>query len=75
MKNLFLSVFCFLLAGSALSAAKKPNIICILVDDLGYSDLPPSGKDIKTPAIDKLMGASTRRQFYANCSLPPRASL
>ena len=67
------------MAGSALSAAKKPNIICILVDDLGYSDLSSfGGKDIKTPAIDKLMGAGMRfDQFYANCTVctPTRASL
>ena len=79
MKNLLLSLLCVLLAGSALSAAKKPNIICILVDDLGYSDLSSfGGKDIKTPAIDKLMGAGMRfDQFYANCTVctPTRASL
>ena len=78
MKNLLLSLLCVLLAGSALSAAKKPNIICILVDDLGYSDLSSfGGKDIKTPAIDKLMGAGMRfDQFYANCTVctPTRAS-
>ena len=79
MKNLLLSLLCVLFAGSALSAAKKPNIICILVDDLGYSDLSSfGGKDIKTPAIDKLMGAGMRfDQFYANCTVctPTRASL
>ena len=79
MKNLLLSLLCVLLAGSALGAAKKPNIICILVDDLGYSDLSSfGGKDIKTPAIDKLMGAGMRfDQFYANCTVctPTRASL
>ena len=79
MKNRLLSLLCVLLAGSALSAAKKPNIICILVDDLGYSDLSSfGGKDIKTPAIDKLMGAGMRfDQFYANCTVctPTRASL
>ena len=53
MKNRFLSILCVLLASSALQGAKKPNIICILVDDLGYSDLSSfGGKDIKTPAID-----------------------
>ena len=60
-------------------AAQKPNIVCILVDDLGYSDLSSfGGKDIKTPAIDKLMNSGMRmNQFYANCNVctPTRASL
>ena len=61
------------------NAAKKPNIISILVDDLGYSDLSSfGGKDIKTPAIDKLMNSGMRmNQFYSNCTVctPTRASL
>ena len=67
---------CFLQSGNA---AKKPNIISILVDDLGYSDLSSfGGKDIKTPAIDKLMNSGMRmNQFYSNCTVctPTRASL
>ena len=73
------SLLCVLLATIPLLGAKKPNIICILVDDLGYSDLSSfGGKDIRTPAIDKLMGAGMRfDQFYANCTVctPTRASL
>jgi arylsulfatase A-like enzyme len=64
---------------STISGEKRPNIICILVDDLGYSDLSSfGGKDIKTPAIDKLMNSGMRmNQFYANCNVctPTRASL
>ena len=60
-------------------AAQKPNVVCILVDDLGYSDLSSfGGKDIKTPAIDKLMNSGMRmNQFYSNCTVctPTRASL
>ena len=43
------SLLCVLLAAIPLLGAKKPNIICILVDDLGYSDLSSfGGKDIRT---------------------------
>ena len=49
MKNLFLSILCILLAGSALQGAKKPNVICILVDDLGYSDLSSFGGRTSRP--------------------------
>ena len=61
------------------SAKNKPNIIVILVDDLGYSDLSSyGGKDIRTPAIDSLMESGLRfNQFYSNCTVctPTRASL
>ena len=75
VKFILLSAFLFQFAATA----KKPNIVCILVDDLGYSDLSSfGGKDIRTPAIDKLMNSGMRmNQFYANCNVctPTRASL
>ena len=56
----------------------KPNIVCILVDDLGYSDLSSfGGQDIRTPYIDKLMNSGMQMsKFYANCTVctPTRAS-
>ena len=33
----------------ALSAAEKPNIVLILADDLGFSDLGCYGSDIRSP--------------------------
>jgi arylsulfatase A-like enzyme len=63
----------------AATAASKPNVLLILVDDLGYGDLACYGaKDMRTPNIDALMKAGTRYdQFYANCTVctPTRASL
>ena len=60
-------------------AAGKPNILMILVDDLGYGDLSSYGaKDLKTPHIDRLMTAGMRfDNFYANCPVcsPTRAAL
>ena len=57
----------------------KPNIVVILVDDLGYGDLSCYGaKDLKTPNIDNLAAAGMRfDNFYANCPVcsPTRASL
>jgi arylsulfatase A-like enzyme len=56
-----------------------PNIVVILVDDLGYGDLSSYGaKDLKTPHIDSLVAAGIRfDNFYANCPVcsPTRASL
>lgn len=62
-------------AGSAPSAA--PNIIVIILDDVGFADLGAYGSEIRTPNIDKLAGRGLR---YANfrttamCS-PTRAAL
>ena len=59
-------------------AQAKPNILIILVDDLGYGDLSCYGaKDLKTPHIDSLMSDGMRfDSFYANCPVcsPTRAA-
>lgn len=59
------------------SANKKPNIVLIMVDDMGYSDIGSYGSEIKTPNLDKLASEGIRfREFYNNsiCA-PTRASL
>ncbi|WP_223583282.1 arylsulfatase [Sphingobacterium sp. GVS05A] len=64
-------------AGTVLAQSKKPNIILILADDLGYSDLGAYGSEIATPNIDRLANEGIRlKQFYNNsiCA-PTRASL
>lgn len=59
------------------SSAPRPNIILILADDLGFSDLGCYGGEIPTPNLDKLAAGGVRfREFYnsARCC-PSRASL
>ncbi len=58
-------------------AAKKPNIIVIMADDLGYSDLGCYGGDVETPNLDKLASNGVRFRNFYNCSrcCPTRASL
>jgi arylsulfatase A-like enzyme len=60
-------------------AAKKPNIVVIVADDLGYGDLSCYGaKDLKSPHLDALMASGLRfTNFYANCPVcsPTRAAL
>ena len=65
-----------LAAGSA-TAAKQPNIILIMVDDMGYSDVGCYGGEIPTPNIDRLAQSGVRyTQFYSTArSCPTRASL
>lgn len=57
--------------------SQQPNIILILVDDMGYSDLGSYGGEISTPNLDRLAEEGVRfRNFYntAKC-FPTRASL
>ena len=55
----------------------RPNIILILADDIGYSDIGCYGGEIKTPTLDKLAANGIRfTQFYnsARCC-PSRAGI
>jgi arylsulfatase A-like enzyme len=66
----------YLTAGSEISE-KKPNIIIIVADDMGYSDLGCYGSEIQTPHLDKLAGNGLRfTRFYntARC-WPSRAAI
>ncbi|MFT4022701.1 MAG: arylsulfatase [Flavihumibacter sp.] len=59
------------------NSAAKPNIILIMSDDMGYSDIGCYGSEIETPNLDRLAANGIRfRQFYnqARCC-PTRASL
>jgi arylsulfatase A-like enzyme len=74
MKTLFafLFIFCDLAA-----ASERPNIIIILSDDMGFSDIGCYGGEIATPHLDALAkGGARLTQFYntARCC-PTRASL
>ena len=59
------------------TSAERPNILIILADDLGYSDIGAYGGEIHTPALDTLAENGVRfRQFYnAGRCCPTRASL
>lgn len=56
---------------------KRPNIILIVADDLGYSDLGAYGSEIATPNLDRLAKDGLRLQQFYNNSIcaPTRASL
>ena len=66
-----------LLTLTAARAADRPNVIVIMSDDMGYSDLGCYGSEIATPNLDALAAGGVRfTQFYntARCC-PTRASL
>lgn len=59
------------------AAASRPDIVIILTDDMGFSDLGCYGGEIRTPNLDRLAAGGLRfTQFYntARCC-PTRASL
>jgi len=66
MKSISLLLTLLLAALSPVSAAdERPNIIIMMLDDLGYSDFGCYGSEIKTPNIDKLAAEGIRfRSFY-----------
>lgn len=56
---------------------RKPNVVLILADDLGFSDIGCYGGDIETPNLDRLAANGVRLTNFSNtarCS-PARASL
>ena len=67
------------LTPACLYAREAPNIVMILLDDLGYGDLScQGGKDIHTPNIDCIINEGIRfTDFHANSTVssPSRAAL
>ncbi len=64
-------------ASIAAAAAQRPNIVIVLADDMGYSDIGCFGGEIPTPRLDALAADGLRfTQFYntPRCS-PTRAAL
>ncbi len=86
MKAGVVSLLAFILAaltlgscspGNSSTGPPRPNIIVILSDDIGYSDIGSYGSEIGTPNLDRLAAGGIRfTHFYntARCS-PSRASL
>lgn len=59
-------------SGQTSKQKKRPNILLIVADDLGYSDLGSYGGEIKTPVLDKLAQQGVRyTDFYVSptCSV------
>ena len=73
---IFFSLLCLNVA-SVFAQKTAPNVIVILVDDMGYSDIGIFGSEIKTPNIDLLgkKGAIFTQFYNAGRCCPSRASL
>lgn len=79
MKNHFIAAFLLVFITTNVKAQKKPNILFILADDLGWKDLGCTGSEYyETPHIDRIAAQGMRfTQSYAACqvSSPSRASI
>ena len=74
--RVFLASLLVVIASQGLQA-QQPNIVFVLADDLGFTDLAPYGGEIHTPTISRLASAGIRFANYhtaANCA-PARAML
>ena len=77
MKKTILPILSLLPMMAQAASESRPNIVLILADDMGYSDLGCYGGEIHTPNLDALARGGMRyRQFYNGArSCPTRASL
>jgi len=71
-------VFAFLLMSvTGLSAERRPNVVVLLADDLGYKDIGCYGGPVKTPTLDGLAAQGVRfTDFYSGAAVcsPSRAT-
>jgi len=60
----------------AADAPRRPNIVIILGDDLGFADMGAFGSEIKTPNLDSLANEGVRfANFYTHASCSPTRSM
>ncbi len=69
-------ILAFAASTAPLSANDRPNIVIILADDMGYSDMGSFGSEIQTPNLDALAQEGVRfTQFYTHASCSPTRSM
>ena len=63
-------------ATASRSSDRRPNVVIILADDMGYSDIGAFGSEIKTPSMDSLADRGVRfTNFYTHASCSPTRSM
>ena len=74
-----LGVLCALMVPAtalARNAPRRPNIVIILADDMGFADMGAFGSEIKTPNLDSLAWSGVRfTNFYTHASCSPTRSM
>ena len=56
------------LSSVMMQQAARPNIILVLVDDMGWSDPSCYGGEIETPNLDRLAAEGLRSSQFYNCA-------
>ena len=64
----FIASYCWFVL--VLPKTKPPNVVTLLVDDLGYRDLGCYGGPVKTPVLDKLAAGGVRFTDFHSGALP-----
>jgi len=71
---LFIVFFCG--PSSLLAKETRPNILLIVVDDMGFSDIGPFGGEVRTPALDSLAKSGMRfTDFHTAPTCSPTRSM
>ena len=62
--------------GFAHAKETRPNILLVVVDDMGYSDIAPFGGEVRTPALESLAKSGMRfTDFHTSVSCSPTRSM
>jgi len=76
LKPLALALCCLTFAAHSFAAPKQPNIVVLVADDWGYSDVGSFGSEIATPNIDTLAREGVRfSDFHVTASCSPTRSM
>lgn len=69
ISTISLTLLAFVCLHNNLFAAERPNVLLILCDDLGFSDLGCYGGEIQTPHLDQLAADGMRFTQFYNCAV------
>jgi arylsulfatase A-like enzyme len=76
VKVLVLALILLSLTSPCAAGAKRSNILLIVIDDMGYSDIGPFGAEIRTPTLDRLAASGVRfTEFYVGPACSPTRSM
>lgn len=76
LKPLVLAMCCLAFGPHCVAAAKRPNIVVLVADDWGFSDVGSFGSEIATPNIDTLAREGVRfSDFHVTASCSPTRSM